>query len=89
MIRGFHQDAEGDWVAELECAHTQHVRHRPPFQERAWVLDDRARRARIGQRLECPLCDREGGGDPACWAGLICPTCGGADAHRAGCPDAI
>ncbi|MHB8295114.1 MAG: DUF3565 domain-containing protein [Acidimicrobiales bacterium] len=35
MIRrivGFRGDAEGDWVAELSCWHSQHIRHRPPFQ---------------------------------------------------------
>jgi hypothetical protein len=85
VIRGFRQDDAGEWVAELACGHAQHVRHRPPFQVRPWVLDDAERAARVGQRLECPLCDRSDGGDPACWAGMICPTCGGADAHRPGC----
>ncbi len=61
MIRsivGFHADADGDWVAELSCYHRQHVRHRPPFQERAWVLDEAGRAARVGTPIECPLCDR-------------------------------
>jgi tellurite resistance-related uncharacterized protein len=61
MIRsivGFHQDAEGDWVAELSCFHNQHVRHRPPFQPREWVLDPAGRSARIGAAVSCPLCDR-------------------------------
>lgn len=57
-MTGFHRDDVGDWVAELECGHNQHVRHRPPFQMRAWALDDAQRRARIGAPLECPLCDR-------------------------------
>jgi hypothetical protein len=35
-ILGFHQDEDGDWVAELSCLHNQHLRHRPPFQERPW-----------------------------------------------------
>ena len=26
-----------DWVAELECGHTQHVRHDPPWTNRPWV----------------------------------------------------
>lgn len=55
---GFHQDEEGDWVARLECGHTQHVRHRPPFQLRPWVIDARTRQERVGAPLECPLCDR-------------------------------
>ena len=57
-MTGFHQDDVGDWVAELECGHNQHVRHRPPFQVREWVVDDAERRARIGAPLDCPLCDR-------------------------------
>jgi tellurite methyltransferase len=57
-IVGFHQDEHGDWVAELSCLHSQHVRHRPPFMERAWVLTEEGRDARIGSEIECPLCDR-------------------------------
>jgi hypothetical protein len=56
-IIGFHQDDAGDWIAELACGHTQHVRHRPPWQLRPWVLDAGARQARIGQSIACPLCD--------------------------------
>jgi tellurite resistance-related uncharacterized protein len=58
LISGFHQDDDGEWVAELSCLHGQHVRHRPPFQDRPWVLSDAGRGERIGQELECPLCDR-------------------------------
>lgn len=57
-ITGFHQDEVGDWVAELSCGHNQHVRHRPPFQLRPWVLQPDTRAGRIGTRLPCPLCDR-------------------------------
>jgi tellurite resistance-related uncharacterized protein len=57
-ISGFHQDAEGDWVAELSCGHNQHVRHSPPFQERPWVLTPVGRAERTGSLLPCPLCDR-------------------------------
>jgi tellurite methyltransferase len=57
-ITGYHQDDAGDWVAELVCGHNQHVRHRPPFQMRPWVLTEAERQARIGAPLECPLCDR-------------------------------
>ncbi len=60
-IRGFHQDEQGDWVAELDCGHTQHVRHAPPFQVRPWVLSADERAARIGSLRDCPLCDRERG----------------------------
>jgi hypothetical protein len=36
-ITGFHQDEESFWVAELECGHNQHVRHRPPIVVLYWV----------------------------------------------------
>ncbi len=54
----FHQDDEGEWVAELSCLHGQHVRHQPPFRLAPWVLDDAERTARVGSPLDCPLCDR-------------------------------
>jgi tellurite resistance-related uncharacterized protein len=57
-IVGFHVDDEGDWVAHLDCGHRQHVRHRPPFQERPWVLEPAGRAGRLGAPLDCPLCDR-------------------------------
>ena len=87
-IAGLHRDEDGDWVAELDCGHRQHVRHRPPFQLRAWVLDDEERQARVGAPLECRLCDEEvdEGGEPACWAHLVCAECGSPeDEHLEGC----
>jgi tellurite methyltransferase len=57
-IDGFHRDEVGDWVAELDCLHSQHVRHRPPFQVREWVTTASGRAARIGSRIDCALCDR-------------------------------
>ena len=57
-IVGFRADDQGDWIAELSCGHRQHVRHRPPFEVRPWVLDHETRRARLGSLLSCPLCDR-------------------------------
>jgi Protein of unknown function (DUF3565) len=56
-IVGFHQDTEGDWVAELSCEHSQHVRHRPPFFDRPWVTTESGRASRLGSPIECPLCD--------------------------------
>jgi tellurite methyltransferase len=58
-MRGFHQDTEGHWAAELACGHAQHVRHQPPFTLRPWVATSEGRAGRIGQELECPLCDRK------------------------------
>lgn len=57
-ITGYHRDDEGEQVAELSCGHNQHVRHRPPFQLRAWVLDAEGRTGRLGTTIGCPLCDR-------------------------------
>ncbi len=57
-IIGFHQDAEGDWVADLACGHTQHVRHDPPWQVRDWVISEDGRRSRLGVLLDCVLCDQ-------------------------------
>lgn len=62
MIRkivGFHQDARREWVAELECGHGQHVRHNPPYQDRAWVLSAEGRARFIGAMIECAACDAE------------------------------
>jgi hypothetical protein len=56
-IAGFEQDDAGDWVAVLACGHTQHTRHRPPWQLRPWVLTEEGRRQRLGQVLECPKCE--------------------------------
>ena len=56
-IVGFHQDELGDWVAELECGHSQHVRHDPPWQVRPWVTSPETRAERIGTELLCVHCD--------------------------------
>jgi len=56
-IVGFHQDDESHWVAELDCGHNQHVRHKPPWTTRAWVTTPEGRRARLGMALDCRKCD--------------------------------
>lgn len=56
-IVGYHQDSEGDWVADLECGHAQHVRHAPPWQQRPWVVTQEGRDARLGQPLDCHFCE--------------------------------
>lgn len=57
-IVGFHTDAEDDWVAALDCGHTRHVRHRPPWFSRPWVIDPEQRAAAIGTPMDCVKCDR-------------------------------
>jgi hypothetical protein len=56
-ITGYHKDEENDWVAELECGHTQHVRHNPPWQLRPWVTTKKGRKEHIGHWLNCKKCD--------------------------------
>ncbi|MGA8593808.1 MAG: DUF3565 domain-containing protein [Bryobacteraceae bacterium] len=57
-IVGFHQDETGHWIADLECGHTQHVRHDPPWQERPWVLTEEGRTGFLGRKLQCKECAR-------------------------------
>jgi len=64
-IAGFHQDDEHHWVAELDCGHTQHVRHDPPWQVRPWVVTEEGRRGFIGATLNCVECDRSPRPGPA------------------------
>ncbi|WP_099235403.1 DUF3565 domain-containing protein [Pseudomonas sp. ICMP 460] len=56
LITGFHQDLALHWVVELSCGHTQHLRHQPPWQSRAWVLDAAQRLEKIGQAFACGWC---------------------------------
>ncbi len=56
-IIGFHQDEQGDWVADLTCGHGQHVRHQPPMTSRPWVLTHEGRQQHLGQVLLCKKCE--------------------------------
>lgn len=56
VITAFCQDEEGDWIAVLNCGHTQHVRHDLPWQNRPWVTTAEGRRAYLGSTLECAEC---------------------------------
>ena len=58
-IIGFHKDENEDWVADLDCGHTQHVRHKPPWQNRPWVLTEEGRAKFFGHPLNCKKCDEE------------------------------
>ena len=57
-IENFLQDEHGDWIARLRCGHGHHVRHKPPFWSRPWVLTAEGRAEKIGLPLDCVLCDR-------------------------------
>jgi hypothetical protein len=56
-IVGYHKDEEDHWVAELACAHFQHVRHDPPWVNRLWVTTEEGRCSMLGFELECKKCD--------------------------------
>ncbi|MFL6448934.1 MAG: DUF3565 domain-containing protein [Bryobacteraceae bacterium] len=56
-IIGFHQDEATDWVADLECGHTIHVRHNPPWSIREWVQTEEGRAQFLGHKLECVKCE--------------------------------
>ena len=56
-IVGFHQDDDGDWVADLECGHSQHMRHDPPWQNREWVLTEEGRGGFLGVLIPCRQCE--------------------------------
>ena len=55
-IVDYHTDGEGHWVADLECGHTQHVRHDPPWQMRVWVTTREGRAQHLHTELQCVLC---------------------------------
>ena len=58
-IIAFHRDEHGVWVADLECGHTQHVRHNPPWQFRPWITTTEGRSSHIGQSLRCKKCEEQ------------------------------
>lgn len=60
-VIGFHQDEEGDWVADLACGHTRHVRHNPPWISRPWVTSAEGRQPYVGREVSCKTCAEEWG----------------------------
>ena len=56
-IISFRQDDEGHWIADLECGHSQHMRHQPPWQVRPWVLTAAGREQYLGVAVPCRLCE--------------------------------
>ena len=57
-ILGFGRDDEGDWAARLASGHNRHVRHRPPFINRPWVVHAAGRASWLGRSFDCLRCDR-------------------------------
>jgi SAM-dependent methyltransferase len=60
-IVSFRQDEHGDFIAVLACGHSQHVRHKPPWQLRPWVMTEAGRAQHLGVELQCSQCDRTDG----------------------------
>ena len=63
LIIALHQDDQGDWVVDLECGHSQHVRHQPPWVERLWVTTPDGRQNRLGSPVDCRQCDVKADGE--------------------------
>ena len=57
-IVDFHLDEAGEWVAELECGHEEHVRHNPPWTIRPWITTPQDRLEHLEQHLECMSCNQ-------------------------------
>ena len=57
-ITSFAVDELGEPIAHLDCGHTQHVRHQPPFQLRPWVITAEGRASMLGTALNCLRCTR-------------------------------
>lgn len=55
-ILAFSLDKQGHWVAQLECGHSQHVRHEPPLSSRPWVTSEAGRDKHLGTFIQCPTC---------------------------------
>ena len=51
------RDDKGDWVAQLDCGHGQHMRHDPQWTVREWVTTEEGRASHIGMEIECKRCD--------------------------------
>jgi len=58
-IIGFHQDEMSNWVADLECGHTQRVRRHSPEGKRPWVLMAGESQSEIELELDCTECGEE------------------------------
>ncbi len=56
-ILAVHDESPEACVVELDCGHRRHVRDRPPLERHAWVRDPVARAERVGQQIECGLCE--------------------------------
>lgn len=51
------RDADGRWIARLDCGHRQAAQHDPPQVGHPGPLDEQTRAAAIGRALDCGACD--------------------------------
>jgi tellurite methyltransferase len=56
QILAFDQDPQGDWVAQLDCGHRRHIRHRPPLSSFPWIEHAEGRAEHVGKAIECGRC---------------------------------
>ena len=61
VICGFVPTEDGEWLAELDCGHRRHIRHRPLLDDNPWVQSPAGRAAHLGASLSCGWC---ASGDP-------------------------
>lgn len=58
QIQSYLLGEDGFWVAQLTCGHRQHLRHKPPWEVRPWVMTDQGRKQYVGTVIECSDCAR-------------------------------
>lgn len=54
----FYKDENNEWTAKLECGHSQHMRHNPPFKKREWITSKKDREKYIGHKVNCKKCHK-------------------------------
>ncbi|MEL6821541.1 MAG: DUF3565 domain-containing protein [Calditrichota bacterium] len=59
-ILRFHKDEKGDWIVDLDCGHSRHMRHDPPWSNMDWIHSSEARWDRMQKPIECTECDGKG-----------------------------
>ena len=55
-IIAFRQDEDSQWIGDLDCGHSLHFRHNPPWMDRLWVTTEAGRARFIGHEMECTQC---------------------------------
>ncbi|MGH1364136.1 MAG: DUF3565 domain-containing protein [Calditrichia bacterium] len=53
----FHKDEAGDWIVDLDCGHSRHMRHDPPWSNMNWIYSSESRYDKMGEIVDCRDCD--------------------------------